>query len=185
MVTSTINLALKSLDKREFALSGPSFLQQLLLFTDGRITDIIQAYSGETVSAVKLSQEMTSLTQPLPVLKLVHEERVLRREILLQGEVSKKNLLYADSILVPERLGKEMRDDLLMSNKPIGKLLKNYQVETFRKVLNYGIEEAGRIAKYFQIDETENVFFRTYLVFIGRSPAMMITEKFPTNYFAD
>ena len=147
--------------------------------------DGFRAYSGETICAVKLFQEVTSLTQPLPVLELVSKQQVLRRKILLQGEVSRTNFLYADSILVPDRLNKEIRDGLLLSNKPIGKLLVDYKVETFREVLDYGIEQAGSLAEYFQIDETANVIFRTYRVLIGRSPAMLITEKFPTSFFVD
>ena len=178
-------IATQSLKSNESTLPVKSFLQRLMLFTDGRITDIVQAYSGETVEAIKLSQELISLEQPLPALKLIGKEKVVNRSIVLQGKVSKTNYLYADSVLVLNRLDRRIRDDLVFSSKPIGKLLREYKVETFREILECGIEPARSLAPYFQIEETADIIFRTYRVLIDRSPVMLITEKFPSSHFVD
>ena len=45
---------------KQATLPVKSFLQRLMLVTDGRITDIVQAYAGETVEAVKLHQTLNS-----------------------------------------------------------------------------------------------------------------------------
>ena len=185
MVTSTHNSELKSLAYNEFSLPVRSFLQRLMLFTDGRITDIIQAYSGERLDAIKLSQESVSINQSIPALEITDEKQVLKRKILLRGQISQTNFLYGDSILVLDRLDQEIRDGLILSKQPIGKLLLNYKVETFREILDYGIERSSTLAEHFQIDETTNFIFRTYRVLISRSPVMLITEKFPISYFAD
>ena len=178
-------IATQNFQSKESILPVQSFLQRLMLVTDGRITDIVQAYSGETVEAVKLSQELISLDRQLPTLKLASKQKVVKRSIVLQGKVSKTNYLYADSVLVLERLDRRIRDDLVFSSKPIGKLLREYKVETFREILDCGIEPARSLAQYFQIEETADIIFRTYRVSIDRSPVMLITEKFPSSHFVD
>ena len=161
-----------------------SFLQRLMLVTDGRITDIVQAYSGETVEAVKLHQELI-ISSDRPDLQLDRQSQLMERSILLQGTKSKTNYLYADSQIVLERLDPAIRNELIFTRQPIGKLLRENQVETYREIIDCGIEPAGRLAQYFQIDPASKMIYRTYNVLIKRLPVLQITEKFPTTHFVD
>ena len=161
-----------------------SFLQRLMLITDGRITDIVQAYAGETVEAVKLHQELV-ISSHVSNLQLDRQYQLMERSILLQGTKSKTNYLYADSQIVLERLDPAIRNELIFTRQPIGKLLRENQIETYREIIDCGIEPAGRLAQYFDIDPTSEVIYRTYNVLIKRLPVLQITEKFPATHFVD
>ena len=161
-----------------------SFLQRLMLITDGRITDIVQAYSGETVEAVKLRQQLL-ISDYSSNLQLDRQCQLMERSILLQGTKSKTNYLYADSQIVLERLDPAIRNELVFTRQPIGKLLRENQVETYREIIDCGIEPAGKLAQYFDIAPASKIIYRTYNVLIERLPVLQITEKFPTTYFID
>lgn len=170
---------------KQATLPVKSFLQRLMLVTDGRITDIVQAYSGETVEAVKLHQKLINCDAKFSSLRLEKKQQVIERSIVLQGKDTKTNYLYADSYLVLERLDPEIRNQLIFSRQPIGKLLRENKVETYREIIDCGIEPAGKLAKYFDIDAKAEIIYRTYLVLIDGLPVMQITEKFPTSHFVD
>ncbi|MEL6930678.1 MAG: chorismate pyruvate-lyase family protein [Cyanobacteria bacterium J06600_6] len=170
---------------KQATLPVKSFLQRLLLVTDGRITDIVQAYSGETVEAVKIHQKLIASNSRFSPLKLDRKYQLLDRSIVLQGSQTKTNYLYADSQIVLDRLETEMRDELIFSRQPIGKLLRENKVETYREILDCGIEPAGLLGQHFQIEPQAELIYRTYLVLIDGLPVMKITEKFPTTNFID
>lgn len=170
---------------KQATLPVKSFLQRLLLVTDGRITDIVQAYSGETVEAVKLQQKLVISGSRFSKLQLKGGYQLLERSIVLQGTETKKNYLYADSQIVLERLEPAVRDELIFSRQPIGKLLRENKIETYREIIDCGIEPAGILAQYFDIEPTAEIIYRTYLVLINGLPVMQITEKFPTTHFVD
>ena len=109
----------------------------------------------------------------------------MKRSILLQGTTSKTNYLYADSQIVLERLDPAIRNELIFTRQPIGKLLRENKVETYREILDCGIEPAGLLARYFDIDSTAEIIYRTYLILINHLPVLQITEKFPTTHFVD
>ena len=161
-----------------------SFLQRLMLITDGRITDIVRAYSGETVEAVKLRQQLI-ISSHSSNLQLDREYQLMERSILLQGTISKTNYLYADSQIVLERLDPKIRNELIFTRQPIDKLLQENQIETHREIIDCGIEPAGRLAQYFDLDPASKMIYRTYNILINRLPALQITEKFSTTHFVD
>lgn len=161
-----------------------SFLQRLMLVTDGRITDIVRAYSGETVEAVKLRQQLI-ISSHSSNLQLDREYQLMERSILLQGTRSKTNYLYADSRIVLERLDPGIRNELIFTRQPIGKLLRENQIETYREIIDCGIEPAGRLAQYFEIDPASEIIFCTYNILIKRLPVLQITEKFSATHFVD
>jgi len=173
------------LQPKQATLPVKSFLQRLLLVTDGRITDIVQAYAGETVEAVKLQQQLVISSSRFSPLRLNRESQLLQRSIVLQGTNSSTNYLYADSQIVLDRLDTDIRNELLFSRQPIGKLLRENKIETYREILDCGIEPAGLLAQYFDIEPTAEIIYRTYLILINGLPVMQITEKFPTSHFVD
>ena len=188
-----------SVFKPKPAIPVNSFLQRLLLITDGRMTDILQAYSRETVEAVKLRQKLI-ISNDRPNLQLDRQYQLMERSIVLQGTRSKTNYLYANSQIVLERLDPAVRNELIFTCQPIGKLLKENQIETdnsrgrtkfaprvltYREIIDCGIEPAGSLAQYFQIDPASEIIYRTYLVLIKRLPVLQITEKFPITHFVD
>lgn len=160
-----------------------STFQRILLTTDGTLTHILEAYLYEPIQVVKLSEKSTTLTQDIKIMNLSQGTEVIARKILLRGRISRRNFLYAESILVPERLEKKFRDELLKTQTPIGKIWLENRVETFKEIIDSGKENNHLLASYFGLETETNFFFRTYCVYSNRQATMMITEKFPANFF--
>ncbi len=66
---------------------------------------------------------------------------------------------------------------------PVGTLLLENRVETFREVLSAGREPAGSCARYFAVEVDTEMVWRTYRVCARQRPIMLITEKFPASAF--
>ena len=165
---------------------GPSLsaVQRILLTTDGRITDIIEAYAREPVCVMKLSE---TLDEPgyIPNLKLSEDDDVLYRSVMIRGVDSGADYLYATSLIVAGRLPTAMLESLLYTDAPFGRLLVEHRVETLREILYWHREPAGRYSMYFDMKPTEMVLSRTYRVVSMEQPIALITEKFPESSFKD
>ncbi len=179
------NYSQESLSQNYINPSTLSTFQKILLTTNGTVTDILEYYAFEQIRVFKLYEQLVSLTHEIPMMELEEGTEVLVRKILLQGKISKRNFLYADSIIVPEKLDEKFRKALLETKMPIGKLWFELRVETFKEVLDTRKEVAENLADYFHIQPHDNILSRTYRVINNRKPVMMITEKFPENYYLD
>nr|MDQ3575766.1 chorismate pyruvate-lyase family protein [Actinomycetota bacterium] len=164
---------------------GLSALQRILLTTDGTLTTLVEVYADEPIKVAKLDQSLGLWEggDAGPALSLHPDEAVLRRAILLQGSSSHTNYLYAESLIVPDRLQPHVRTGLVETDKPIGRLLLEARTETFREILAGGTEPARGCADHFGIGQDDLVIFRTYNVIADQRPIMMITEKFPIGAF--
>ncbi|WP_392532269.1 chorismate--pyruvate lyase family protein [Nostoc sp. C117] len=160
-----------------------SIFQRILLTNNGTITDLIEIYMGESIKVKKLSENILKLNNELLPMQLNEGAKVLDRKILLQGGISGRNYIYAESIIALERLDEQIREDLLTTKKPIGKVWLENKVEIFKETLETGKMSAQELAPYFDIAPEENLLFRTYCVLSNRNYTMMITEKFPESYF--
>jgi chorismate-pyruvate lyase len=173
----------KTLERSHIEPSTLSTFQRILLTTDGTVTDILEAYLFEQIRVVKLSEQLVSLSHDVPSMELKEGTEVIIRKILLQGKISRKNFIYADSIIVPERLDERFREALLETKMPIGKIWFEQRVETFKEILDSSKETSGELAEHFNIQPSDNLLSRTYRVVTNRKSVMMITEKFPESYF--
>ncbi len=172
-----------SLARSHIEPSKLSPFQRILLTADGTVTEILEAYLFEPIRIVKLPEEIAVTKQDIPDLNLTAGNEVIDRKILLQGKISRKNFIYAESIIVPERLEPKFRDQLLNSKIPIGKLWLEHRSETFKEIVESSEEPAEKLSDYFQIQKEDKMLSRTYRVFSDRQPIVMITEKFPASYF--
>ena len=156
-------------------------LHRILLITDGTLTDILEAYFFEPIQLIKLSQRAF-------IAPTIHEQlrqdvggELLEREILLRGNHSKKNYLYAESTIVLDHLPKPLRDELLNSNMPLGRLWLKYQLETFKNLIELECIEANDLADHFGCTRDTLVLRRTYSVLIKGQATMLISEYFPAK----
>lgn len=161
-----------------------STFQRVLLMTDGTVTDVLEAYADEPVKVVKLAQWFDGVDPGRPELERPTTERLLRRSVLLQGALTGRNLLYADSVVTPKHLHPDVVEGLLESDRPLGRLLAKYRVETFREIVAVGFEPAGSCAQHFGVDPAEKLVFRTYRILVDQRPVVRVTEKFPVTWFA-
>jgi len=175
----------RSLKPSHINLKDLTPFQRILLTTDGMVTEILEAYLWERIKVTKIFQEYFILERSIPSLEIERGCRILKRKICLSGRLSHKNHIYAETIIVPDRLDERIRDGLLNSNKPIGQLILEDRLETFREILDYGKEQARDLAVYFNIKKNDFLIFRTYRVFTNSLPIMLITEKFQKNVGRD
>ena len=159
--------------------------QRILLTTDGTVTDILEAQMSESMKVVKLYEEVIPANKAIPYLDIDEGTEVIARKILLRGKCSHKNYIYAESVLVPERLSPAMREALLTTRKPIGLLILESRTESFREILSCKREPMGEIAQYYDLPEDAPLISRTYRIYAGGQPIMLITEKFPEASFQE
>jgi len=174
----------QSLNRSHIDPSALSTFQRILLTTDGTVTDMLESYFYEPIQLIKLSETLKPVAQDIPVMYLKKGTEVIDREILLRGRISRKNYIYAESIVVIERLDEDFRNELLKTKTPIGKLWLEHRIESFKEIVDSGKEPAHeKLAHYFRIEQNTNLLFRSYCVFTNRQATMMITEKFPESFF--
>lgn len=172
-----------SIHENSLNLNELSVFQRIMLVSDGTLTDIIEAYLFEQLCVVKLSEQIFVSTQIIPALMLDNPGEIIERKILLQGKESKRNWLYAESIIIPARLDAPFRKALLKSQASIGKLWVIHRMETFKEIIALNWETAGALADFFEIEKESRLLCRTYRVFFKQQPIMLITEKFPALFF--
>jgi chorismate-pyruvate lyase len=165
----------KSLTKSHIEPSRLSAFQRILLTTDGTLTEILEAYLFEPIQIVKLSEEIILTSQDILSLDLKNASQAIERKVLLQGKISRKNFIYAESILVLERLEPKFRDELLKSKIPMGRLWLEHKIETFKEIIDSSQELAEDLSNYFKIKTEDRMLSRTYRVFSNHQPLMMIT----------
>ena len=157
--------------------------QRILLGADGTVTHILEAYADEPVEAVKLAQQLGTTETVDADIEAPEGTPVLRRRVVLRGRHSRRNLLYAEAVIVTERVGLTFIEGLVGTNLPIGTLLARDRTETFREILHVGRERAGPCSAHFGIDAAADVLSRTYRIVSRKLPIMVITERFPASYF--
>ena len=160
-------------------------VQRMLLVADGTVTNLLEAYASEHIAVVKLQQATEPAPRALADLDVRAHDEVLRREVLLRGRDSGRTLVYALSHIVPSRLDPAVKQGLLDSVKPIGRLLEENRVETFREILSAGREPSAGLGIHFGIGRDALLVSRTYRIVAGGRPVMLITEKFPTDAFGN
>ncbi|MEH2193076.1 MAG: chorismate pyruvate-lyase family protein [Nostoc sp.] len=157
--------------------------QRILLTSDGTLTEILEAYLLEKIQLVKISENLVKVAKPIPALDLDIDTQVIERKILLQGKISLNNYIYAESIIVPERLDSRLKSRLIESQEPMGRLWLEHKLETFKEIIDSARETAEELSDFFNIAKEEKMLCRTYRVFSNKKPIIMITEKFPESYF--
>lgn len=172
-----------SLEQSHINPARLSPFQRILLTTDGTVTDILEAHLQEQIRLVKLSENLGPAGEPSEHMNYDADTEILKRTVLLQGKISRKNFIYAESVIVPERLSAEFKSALIDTRTPIGKIWIELRVETFKEIKGSSIENALNKAHHFQIAPNAKLLSRTYCVFTNQLPVMMITEKFPESYF--
>ncbi len=158
-----------------------SVMQRILLTTDGTVTHVLEAYSAEAMRVIKLQQSNEVETAAEPGLEMAEPERVVRRTILLRGASTQENYLFAHSVILADRLPPVVSQGLVTTDGPIGKLLIESRMETFREVLECSQEPAGGIGAHFGLGPSAVLVSRTYRVMSAERPVMLITEKFPAG----
>jgi len=145
---------------------------QLLMQTDGTVTELIELLTKEKLSVIKVSSDIEDKDNA----------QVLQRRIYLQGMQSQTYWLFAHSVIFLDNLPKEFVSDLIDKTIPIGTLWNDYRIETFKQV----ISKQAELSKSIEISgfkQGEELLSRTYEVYSQNKIIMQITEKFPIQSY--
>jgi chorismate-pyruvate lyase len=162
-------------------LRGLPASQRLLLTTDGTLTAALATLLDEPIAVWRLGDELVTLEHDDDALALAAARRVLVRTVLLYGAGSRTPLLFGCSRIALGRLPGEVRRALLRTDAPIGLVLREHRIETFRSPLQVGIVPATADAAALLGDGL--MCRRTYAIASAGAPLMVVDEQFPARGF--
>ena len=155
----------------------PPFLRALLV-TDGTVTKILEAYFWEPVEVVTLEQEFIRAERPIEWIRIAPGDRVMIRRARLSGVDSGSLYATAFSVIRTQLIPEAFRQRLIDREIGIGVLIRDSGLESYREVLEVGIDSAGESSRAISPVRSD-VIFRTYRIIIDGEPVILITESFP------
>jgi len=159
----------------------PPFLRALLVM-DGTVTKTLEAYFWEPVEIMTLQQEFVHAERPIAWIRIDPGDRVLIRRARLSGIESKRAYATAFSVIRTQLMPEAFKLQLISRRIGIGALIRDSGLESYREVLEIGIEPAGESSDPTVPGESDLVF-RTYRILIDGEPVILITEHFPLNLY--
>lgn len=156
-------------------------LPRIMLTTDATLVLLLEAWFDDPIHLAGHEQVTTAVYPTDEELEPAGDETILRRRVLLRGRRTGRNYVYADTAIVLDRLAEPMRDALLSTSEPIGRLLRTHRTETFREVLRSGNRPAGAVGAEFGIGPSDDLLYRVYRMVSGGQPVMLVTEHFPAR----
>lgn len=156
--------------------------QKILLTTDGSITAILDVLYGK-ISLDTLDQHFEMADEERAKLVDVPEgTKINFREVIMHKDG--KPLIYAISHIPLERCSEEVCADLIRADIPIGRILKNYHIESRREIRKIYIQEPNEnLIELFDTDE--EMLAREYVIINNDEVLMWIKEAFPISYFRE
>jgi len=164
----------------------PPFLRALLV-TDGTVTKILEAYFWEPVEVQTLRQELVCAERSIEWIHVASGDPVLIRRARLCGLDSTSVYATAFSVIRPQLIPDSFRQRLIDREIGIGALIRDSGMESYREVLEVGMEPAGGnsdgSAPRREEPGKSDLVFRTYRIIIDREPVILITESFPLDLY--
>ena len=154
--------------------------QKILLTTDGSITAILDVLFGK-ITLTTLDQHFEDADESHAKLVNVGEgDEINFREVIMHKDG--KPLIYAISHIPLSRCNKDVCADLVRADIPIGRILKNYHIESRREIHNIFIEKPNdTLIDIFKTHE--DMLARDYVIIHNDEILMWIKEVFPISYF--
>ena len=165
---------------------GPlSRVQKILLLTDGSVTALLEAISGDEITITTLSQEVIPAdSEAARELGIPTGSPVNYRVVELKNRRTGEVLISAVSNTPLERLEPEFRSDLMRADIPIGKILKKHAIESRREIDCISVrlpDERGQRA--FSLSPHDLLLTRRYRIIRQEKPFIAIEESFPLAAF--
>lgn len=156
--------------------------QKILLTTDGSITAILDVLYGKiTLSTIDQHFEEADETHA-KLVNVSEGDKINYREVIMHKDG--KPLIYAISHIPLSRCDDNICADLVRADIPIGRILKNYNIESRREINNIYIEKPDdKLKELFGTDE--DMLARDYVIINNEEILMWIKEVFPVSYFTE
>jgi len=160
----------------------PPFLRALLV-TDGTVTKILEAYFWEPVEVQTIQQKFVAAERPIEWIQVDTGDRILIRRARLSGVDTGVEYATAFSVIRTQLIPETFRRQLVDREIGIGVLIRDSGLESYREVLEVGIEPAKGDG-ITVIPQRSELVFRTYRIIIDGQPVILITESFPLALYA-
>jgi beta-ribofuranosylaminobenzene 5'-phosphate synthase len=160
-----------------------SSTHKILLATDGSITRVLEALTGEEVKIATEVQEIIKASEEVAqLLGIARGEEVNYRVVNLKD--SKRTLVHATSYTPLKRLKKEFAEDIMKKDVPIGKIMSKLKIEARREIRDFKIIKADeKLSKVFGISPDSVLLKRNYNIIHRNEILLNITEIFPYETF--
>ncbi|MGN1363610.1 MAG: chorismate--pyruvate lyase family protein [Methanobrevibacter sp.] len=154
--------------------------QKILLTTDGSITAILDVLYNK-ISLKTIEQHFEKADKDVAKHFNIEENEIVNnRTIIMHKE--HQPLIFARSYIPLSRISKEIKDSLMAEDIPIGRILKNYKLETRREIGEIRILKSDKeLSKIYKTDT--DFLSRDYDIIHNGKKFMWIQEMFPINYF--
>ena len=177
----------RSLNAIETQVGRLSPVQKILLGTDGSVTQLLEAITGETVSVrTRLQEIVPADAATAGHLGIRPGDPVNHRIVELAAGGSGEVLIYAISDAPVNRLSAEFRDDLMKADIPIGKIIQQHHIEARREICTAMVRPAPEPQRgIFSLCRNEPLLSRQYRIMHQGEPLIFIEEQFPYSKFLD
>jgi len=155
----------------------PPFLRTLLVM-DGTVTKALEAWFWEPVKVVPLKNELTKLTKTVEGLDTKIGDKVLQREVILQGSNSSKIFACARSTVALESLPKEVGLALETGKIGIGELFREKGLETYRELFNINYYLSPPKGDELLAHLEGEIVSRSYQIWVNGGASIIVTEYF-------
>lgn len=158
---------------RAAAVGELGLLERMLMTTDGTVTILLEQIVGEGITTSRLDHRAGRVDPGAAAALPYPMDRLLTRTTQLVGTETGTVYVWATSVFCPGALPARVRTGLLTLGEPIGKLLRQNRVESFREILSIDlVDERGQRRPR-----------RRYVICIGGSPMVHIEETFTAECF--
>lgn len=152
-------------------------IARLLLVTDGTVTELIEALVCEPIV---LGFRQQTLRYAECHTKLDAEKcNCLYRRITLKGTCSQVDWVYAESVILHEKLNAQAQTMLLEETTPIGVILREQFPDNHRVITHCGFVMNPNAAQYLKLEPQYQFLYRSYQVVENKTAIMNISEWFP------
>ena len=169
---------MKSLEELDFELNlSPT--NKVLLANTGSMTALLEALFGP-VSIETVLQEITKAKPDIAaVLKIPVNEPINHRVVKI---IAEKTIVYATSFAPLSALSKDIREDIVKRDEPIGKIMEKHSMESRRELLGFDwLKADAAFAEIFGFLVDSILLKRKYNIIHQGKPLISITEMFPSN----
>ncbi|OWT33062.1 UbiC family transcriptional regulator [Methanobrevibacter sp. 87.7] len=154
--------------------------QKILLTTDGSITAILDVLYNK-ISLKTINQNLEKANEKVAKHFNIKEGELINNRVIIMHK-NNQPLIFAKSYILLSRISKEIKDSLLAEDIPIGRILKNYKLETRREIGDIQILKGD--TNLNNIYKTNEEFLsRDYDIIHNNEKFMWIQEMFPISYF--
>ncbi|WP_061000258.1 chorismate--pyruvate lyase family protein [Mycolicibacterium mucogenicum] len=150
---------------------------RILIATNGTLTRILGVVTGEEIVVQIVEQQIHD--RGVAPSEQLSDSRILQRRVLLNGGVSGRRFVGAESLIAVDLLPPTIAADLTSTTAPIGEIMAASRLETFKEPADIWVAESPDwlTAVTGQVPQPWTVS-RRYRIILEGQPVIVITEYF-------